>query len=104
MKPGRLQEVAAAVWLGVGVINGASALNANDEAVKAEVTATALEAKGNTQAAEWHLYSDKKEDDRNRSLFFAASDLAIAATFIALSKRPEQEPQSDTPVESITSR
>lgn len=102
MKPGRLQEVTAAIWLGIGVINGASALSANNEAVKAEATATALEAQGNPQAAEWQAYADDKEGDRNRFLFLVATDLGVAAVTgvaaasIASSRRREQESQSDT--------
>lgn len=79
MKPGRLQEVGAAIWLGIGVVNGASALNANNEVVKAQATATALEAQGNPQAAEWQAYADDKEGDRNRFLYFVAADLGVAA-------------------------
>ena len=103
MKPGRIQEVTAAIWLGIGVINGASALSANNEVVQAEATATALEAQGNPEAADWQVYADNQERDRNHFLFLAAADLGVAAVTgvaaaasIAYSRRREQEPQPDT--------
>ena len=103
MKPGRLQEVTAAIWLGIGVINGATALNANNEAVRAEATAEAFQAQGNLQATEWQAYADDKEGDRNRYLLLVGLNLGTAACFgaaaagsIASSRRREQEPQPDT--------
>ena len=105
MKPKRFVEGIAAIWLGIGVVNGASALRAANEAEKAQATATALEAQGNPQAAEWQAYADGKEGDRNHFLSLVAADLGVAAltgvaaASIASSRRREQEPQSDTSVQ-----
>ncbi len=99
MKPGRLREVTAAIWLGIGVINGASALNHSNEAVRAEATAQTYEAQGNTsQAAQLESYADSQKDDRNRFLFLVATDLGVAAitgvaaaVSISASRRRKQE-------------
>ncbi len=97
MKPGRIQEVSAAVFVGVGVINCVSAISANTEAVKANVNVATLEAQGNYNVTEWQDYADNKEDDRNYFLFLVAADLVAAtllgvgaATSIASSRRREQ--------------
>lgn len=108
MKHAKLLEVSAAVWLGIGVINGASALSANNEAIKAKAIATTFEAQGNPQAAEWQTtYADDKEDDRNRLLRLVAIDLGVVAitgvavAYNASSRRREQEPQSDTSISQL---
>ena len=94
MKLARLQEVTVAICLGSGVIGGAFALNADNEADRAIITAEALEAQGNPLAAEWQAYADDKESDRNHTLLVVCGNLGSAAcigVMAASSRRREQE-------------
>ena len=99
MKPGRLQEVTAALWLGMGIVQGVTALNYSNETIRAEATAQTYEAQGNTaQATEWSNYADSQESERTLFLRLTAIDLgiaaltgAIAAGSIRESKRREQK-------------
>lgn len=74
-----ITEVAAVAWLGICLVNGALALNANDEAVRAEVTATLLETQNDPRAEQLQASADADESQRNMYLFLAGLDLGIAA-------------------------
>lgn len=105
MKPGRFNEAMAAVWLGIGVVNGMSTLNASSEAVKAEATATAFAAQGDPQAAEWQRYAKDEEAYRDRLLSLTVLGLGLAAAnaSIARSRHRRQESQSDPSVRARNS-
>ena len=99
MKPGRLQEATAAIWLGIALVNGGTALHYDHEAGKAQVITQIYEVQGNQQQAElWNAYTDNQEQYRNINLGLIAIDLGLATFFgvgaaasISAARRREQE-------------
>jgi len=100
MKPGRLQEAAATLFLTTALISGANAYHHNEKASNAEGAEEACRTQGNQQqAAEWSTYQHNEESNRNVYLGLALSNLGLAATFGALGassvrRRREEEQEA----------
>lgn len=85
MKTGRLQQASAVIFLTSALVNGGNAHNCDEEASQAKSVEQTYLTQGNQQqAAEWSVYGDYKEHDRNTYLGLAVLNLGLAASLGAL--------------------
>lgn len=77
----KLSEATAALWLSIGIVNGASAYTTNNESIRAQAIAETHEVYGNPEAASWRAYANNQEDERNRLLLLSVGGLSTAVMF-----------------------
>lgn len=79
MKTGRIQEVTAAIWLGLATVNGVQAMNAYQDATKAEQLAKSYDAFADPRADSAIEYANEMFDNASDLISIAALDLGVAA-------------------------
>lgn len=99
---GRVQQAAGVLGIGLSILTGMWAINAEHEAVRAEAIAEVYEAQGNPQADQWEIFASHQKTVRNTDLGLTAVNLALAGVnyfggtgIVAAARRTEEESQID---------